>query len=510
MEFVDIKKLRKLRRILAWVSFVLIFILFLDFTGLAAKYLNFMAKMQILPAILSGSFAIVGIIVLITLVFGRIYCALICPLGLLQDGIGYLGKKRKRYRYRFSKAKTHLRIVCLLLALIALVFGGAGALSLFEPYSNFGRIVSNLVQPIYRLGNNFIVHLSDRFDTYTLFEVDVWLKGVAPLVLAALCFVVIAILSWKNGRTYCNTFCPIGTVLGFVAKFAYFKPVIVREKCIGCLLCAKECRSNCIDPSTLKIDYSRCVMCMDCFENCKGKAYKYKHLGGKPKKKAALQEEGVGGMATEAGGGGLSRRKFLGIGGLFLLSAGLKASEKKVDGGLAAIEKKKAPDRKTRIVPPGAASHRNMERKCTGCQLCVSACPNSVLRPSNNFSNFMQAEMSFERGYCRPECSKCSTVCPTGAIRKISAAEKTSIQVGKATFVMPNCITISDGVECGNCARHCPNGAISMVPFFGGENLKIPFVDEARCIGCGACEYLCPAKPFSAIYVEGNENHIEV
>ena len=121
----------------------------------------------------------------------------------------------------------------------------------------------------------------------------------------------------------------------------------------------------------------------------------------------------------------------------------------------------------------------------------------------------MQPTMSYESGYCRPECTKCSEVCPAGAIRKISPADKSATQIGHAVWIRENCVVLTDGVSCGNCARHCPSGAITMVPSDPQrpESPKIPAVNTERCIGCGACEHLCPARPFSAIYVEGHERH---
>ncbi|MDE6085770.1 MAG: 4Fe-4S dicluster domain-containing protein, partial [Muribaculaceae bacterium] len=151
-------------------------------------------------------------------------------------------------------------------------------------------------------------------------------------------------------------------------------------------------------------------------------------------------------------------------------------------------------------------------RHCTGCQLCIAACPNGVLRPSSDPAHFMQPEVSYERGYCRPECTRCSEVCPTGAIHKITREEKTAISVGHAVTVRENCIPLTDGRPCGNCERHCPSGAITMVPSDKNnrDSLKIPVVDPNKCIGCGACENLCPARPLSAIYVEGNNRHISI
>jgi formate hydrogenlyase subunit 6/NADH:ubiquinone oxidoreductase subunit I len=134
------------------------------------------------------------------------------------------------------------------------------------------------------------------------------------------------------------------------------------------------------------------------------------------------------------------------------------------------------------------------------------------LRPSTDLLSLMQPTMSYERGYCRPECNRCAEVCPAGAIQPITLAQKSSTQIGHAVWVKKNCIPVTDGVECGNCERHCPVGAIEMVQLDESDELSpmVPVVNEARCIGCGACENLCPARPFSAIYVEGHEVHKEV
>ena len=166
-------------------------------------------------------------------------------------------------------------------------------------------------------------------------------------------------------------------------------------------------------------------------------------------------------------------------------------------------------DRQTSPVPAGSLSIKHFADHCTGCQLCVSVCPNQVLRPSSSLMNLMQPEMSYEKGYCRPECTKCSEVCPAGAIRPVSMEEKSSIQIGHAVVNLDLCVVNTDDVDCGNCARHCPAGAISMVRKNPDDmlSIRIPAVNEEMCIGCGACENLCPARPVSAIHVEGHEVH---
>jgi ferredoxin len=235
---------------------------------------------------------------------------------------------------------------------------------------------------------------------------------------------------------------------------------------------------------------------MDCINQCKKGAISYTLRRAVPTTNTTL-------------GSGINRRRFVSLTTLLATSALVKAEEIKVDGGLAPIIDKQIPSRKTKIVPPGTGSLKNMQNHCTGCQLCVSACPTQVLRPSEELESFMQPHSSYERGYCRPECTKCSEVCPTGVIRPIDIAEKSSIQIGHAVWVKENCVPLTKGDSCGNCARHCPSQAITMVPSVANDpnSIKVPFINPEKCIGCGACEYLCPSRPFSAIYVEGHEQH---
>lgn len=121
----------------------------------------------------------------------------------------------------------------------------------------------------------------------------------------------------------------------------------------------------------------------------------------------------------------------------------------------------------------------------------------------------MQPVMDFDRGFCRPECTRCSDVCPSGAIKPLDEVEKSSIQIGHAVVSADHCISALSEAECGNCARHCPAQAIEMVSSDPDDDLSpsVPAVNEEACIGCGACEYLCPVRPLSAIHVEGHEVH---
>ncbi len=496
--------------------------MFLDFTGVTHAWFSWMAKLQFLPAVLALNVGVIVLLIALTLIFGRIYCSVICPMGVFQDIIAWFGKKarpkkERKIPYTYSKAKSVLRYSVLGVFVVAIIAGIGSFVALLAPYSSYGRIASNIFQPIYRLGNNVLASIAEKYDSYAIYEVDVWVKSMPTLIIAVVTLVIIFILAWRNGRTYCNTICPVGSVLGFFARFSFFHVTFDVEKCKNCSMCSRNCKASCIDYKTHTVDYSRCVTCGNCLENCKFGALSYKFavpsmatafpkpvVVEKPAKKEAPKAE----VADK------SLRTFLTtvtLGAAAVAKAQIipEATDKKVDGGLAEIADKVKPNRATKIVPPGAVSLKNMASHCTGCQLCVSACPNGVLRPSTDLMTLMQPEASYEVGYCRPECVRCSEVCPAGAIKLIDVAEKSSIQVGHAVWTRELCVPIRDGQECGNCARHCPTGAITMVPTDADDpkSLKIPVVNEELCIGCGACENLCPSRPLSAIHVEGHEVH---
>lgn len=571
--------LRKIRITLAAICFVAVTLLFLDFTGTLHLWFGWLAKIQFLPAVLALNFVVIVILLVLTLLFGRIYCSVICPLGIFQDCVSNLSSRRKGKKARFSYSKEikWLRYGVLVLFVIALVAGLNALVALLAPYSAYGRMVQSLLAPVWQWSNNLLAWIAERQDSYAFVTKDVWLKSLPTLIVAAVTFVVVVVLAWRNGRTYCNTICPVGTTLSFFSRFAMFRPVIDKSKCKSCHACERKCKAACIDVDNHKIDYSRCVDCFDCIDSCRLGALKYRFAWGRgvgsgstgaktPQNapvgsKMASNESKNGQNRSSAAptpvaepvvrqgsptaevtdnGKGVStidatspvaepveatdkgRRAFLVggaavIGGSLLSSIPMRAEEeeikdKKRDGGFAEVLPKKAPNRKTPITPFGSESVEKFYKHCTACQLCVTVCPNNVLRPSSRLEHLMQPEMSFEKGYCRPECVKCSEVCPAGAILKITPEEKTEWKVGTAGVDYDLCVVNRDGVSCGNCAHHCPVGAIRMVRKNPDDEKspRIPSVNEEKCIGCGACENLCPSRPISAITVNGYSVHHNV
>ncbi|MDR0431059.1 MAG: 4Fe-4S binding protein [Tannerellaceae bacterium] len=501
--------LKTLRLTLAIICFLLVTLLFLDFTGTAHTWLGWLAKIQFLPALLALNVGIIIGLIILTLLFGRVYCSVICPLGVFQDAASWLSQRMKKKRkFSFSLAISWLRYGMLILCTAAFIFGVGPLVALLDPYGAYGRMANNLLQPVYQGMNNILAYFAERIDSYTFYSTDIWVKSSITLLIAIATFLIVGILAWRNGRTYCNTICPVGTVLGFLSRFSLFRLTFDTEKCTKCGLCTRSCKASCIDSKNMVVDYSRCVSCFNCIEKCKFGAIGYiSRYPGKEGKVVSIST-----TETEDKKG-ISRIKFLSIAGLFTFTNVIKAQQLlRVDGGLADIEDKKMPDRKVPIVPPGAQSLKKFNRHCTACQLCVSICPNNILHPSGKLSTLMQPEMSYEQGYCRPECTECSQVCPTGAIRPVTPADKSALSIGQAIWIKDNCVVNKDELQCSACERHCPTSAITLIAINSDDknSLKYPAVNKDLCIGCGSCEYYCPARPFSAIYVEGNVRHHSV
>ena len=329
--------LRKLRIILAAFFFAALTLLFLDFTGALHAWLGWTAKVQALEAVLALNAVVIIGLVVVVLLFGRVYCSVICPLGITQDIIAWIHGNRKKNRYSFKKANNWLRYGFLGLFIILMILGLNAIACLIAPYSAYGRIATELMAPVYGWCNNLFAAIAQRAGSYAFYPTEVWMKSLPTFIVAAVTFVLIFILAWKGGRTWCNSVCPVGTTLGLLSRFSLFKPVIDTEKCNGCTLCSRKCKASCINPAEHKIDYSRCVVCMDCLENCHQGAISYKPVFlMKSKKKETAEVDN-------------SRRGFLAAGAMLLSAVTLKAQKDKVKAGSAKLQNKLAPARKTPV-----------------------------------------------------------------------------------------------------------------------------------------------------------------
>lgn len=515
------KMLKTLRVVAALLSIVALTLVFVDITGTAARHFGFMAKIQLVPALLAVNVVVLVALTAGTLVFGRLYCSVVCPLGIWQDVVGWLRRRltprrRRATLFRYRKAATALRYSMLALMVVLLAAGLAGLVAtsvagLLDPYSIYGRIAGQLMVPAWRPAFETVAAHAVNHGVYLTDAVPpaaAWSWPVAIVAIASL--LLVSVMAWLWGRRYCTDICPVGTLLGVVARWSLLRPVIDLTKCNGCGRCGRQCKAACIDTRNHKIDMTRCVVCMDCIGNCSQGAIHYRlrrrnDPAPAPKAEKATPKAAEATPKAVKTGVDAGRRSFLVGSAIAGTALAVAAADKTTDGGLAPLLSKQPRRGLRHPVPAGALSLAWFTSHCTACQLCVSACPQGILKPSTDAASFMQPRMIFTGGYCLPACTACSDVCPTGALRPITPEVKALTRIGTARVDVDACL-LARGERCGNCARQCPSQTITIVTDADGR--RRPAVDESRCTGCGSCEYHCPVGlttggPSAAICVEG-------
>jgi ferredoxin len=338
--------------------------------------------------------------------------------------------------------------------------------------------------------NNFAAFTLEKFNIYLIYPIEIkafyFISPLFPLIF----LLIVIYLSYKRGRLYCNTICPVGTLLGLISKFTIFKLKIDKASCEGCGVCARVCKAECIEKSTKEIDFSRCVACYNCLDVCPSDSINYQ----------LIQIDKTQSSSDE------SRRNFISRTSMFFI--GLTSTALSQVTIIPKKDSKIAEKKNYAVTPPGSNTIDHFNNNCTACHLCVTACPTKVLQPSImefGIFNIFQPFMDYKTSFCNYDCIACSEVCPTSAILPLTSNKKKNIQIGKAIFVKENCIVETENTACGACSEHCPTKAVMMVDYKG--NLKIPEVTNKYCVGCGACEFACPTKPYKAIYVDGNYVH---
>ncbi|HSW68444.1 MAG TPA: 4Fe-4S binding protein [Bacteroidales bacterium] len=465
-----------------------------DFFTTIATYLQFIPS--VLHFVAAAGWLAAGFIVvtLLTLLFGRVYCSFLCPLGTLQDFIIRISgwfKSRKQRFFTFRRPLGWLHYSLLIIIATAAVSGIVLPLGLLDPFSVFGRIMTHLVRPVFVQANNLLSDILQSLSSYSVNPLEYLGFHFASLAIAIGILAVVAVFAAVSGRQYCNTVCPAGAFLRFLSKFSLYRLRLNHEFCTGCGLCERSCKAGCINSKERSIDFARCIACYNCIGACPSVGVGYAFSMKRISKPVAFDP---------------SRRNFVKISALTALSgSGLTALTQPSEGGLGTT----VPEEKEFAVsPPGSISHDHFNNKCIACHLCVSKCPKQVLQPTllqYGLEGFLQPHLDFRTSFCNFDCVICGEVCPTGAIKPLTVETKHITQIGKAFFIRPNCIVRTDWVDCGACSEHCPTKAVQMIPWQRG--LWIPQVTRDICIGCGACEYACPTKPYKAIYVDGNPVH---
>ncbi len=502
--------LRKLRIIVSLIIFVSILILFLDISNTFTDSISkAFLRLQFFPSLLrffALFFAFSGLgflfVILLTLVFGRVYCSSLCPLGTLQDIVINFSKRfksRKNRKFNYSRfSNKFLRYGILAATLLFWIFGSLFLINLLDPYSNFGKISVTFFQPLFFAINNGLNSLLEKAYIYTLNPLEIKSVPLYVVLVSLSIFMTIIIMSVWRGRLFCNTICPVGSALGIFSNVSLYKIGFQEEACTKCMKCEIVCKAECLDSKNNTVDQSRCVSCFNCFASCPNNGIYYENRY----KSVKAKDESVDNKQAN------DRRDFIKT----LATATLAIPM--LSGKRLLAQNATGPGRIPTgtahpVLPPGALNYNHFTSKCIACYLCVSVCPTNVIVPSffdYGLEGFMQPKLDFHRNFCNFDCVRCGEVCPTGAITQLTHEKKTITQIGVAKFMYESCIVTVDRTDCGACSEHCPTKAVQMVPYNG---LFIPEVTPELCIGCGACEYACPTEPYKAIFVESNRKHKE-
>lgn len=459
-------------------------------------------RLQFVPAALGVSsgvawagFVLAGL-VLITLIFGRVYCSFLCPLGILQDIVirarrvvdALRGKERKGAAIRYSPPVPWVRYGVLALTLLSLFGGATLLLTWLDPYTIAARLMASILNPLAATYPAVAGLMPDILPPLAV-EADWGRYGVLTLLIAAIGLIPLC-LAWWKGRIYCNTICPVGALLGLLSRRPLLRLGMSKDACVLCGKCLKACKANCIDLKNHRVDTSRCINCYNCVSACPNglqprlsNPFAPSAPSAAPKKKSAATSPPAQEKAPDA-----TRRAFIGA-----LACGLPAAIASCHSS-SANELSENPallgdNEANATTPPGSRSVPRFLDHCTGCGLCITACPTHVLRPAmmqHGLRGVMKPYLDFTKGFCNFDCNSCSTVCPEGAILPLPLPEKKQTQIALAEFHQDLCIVQQNRTECGACTEHCPTKALDT------KKGKFPSCTPVHCIGCGACVGTCP------------------
>ena len=507
-------RLKLLRVITALVVFAGLTAALVDFRSLVPAALgHWLASVQLVPSLVAlvtgASVSLAGIIIIgVTLAVGRVYCSAICPLGILQDVVARVTAWTRRKGTRsmpYVPPLTWLRQLFLWGTVAGVAAGWSGlTLALLDPYSNFGRIASDIFRPLVTLANNAVAGLANAAGIGTLYRVEPQWAGAGALHQPAILLALLAVLVALRGRLFCNTLCPVGTFLGLLAQRAAFRLAIDKSACQKCAACLGVCKSQCINLRTGTIDFSRCVACYNCIGACQDRGIGYRFAWARQANARPAPTAPDLQRRAFITGTAVAVTASLGTGSLLLAQIQkLRANRARGNDG-----HQNEPEPSNAICPPGAVSVDRFLERCTACHLCISACPTHVLQPAfleYGIAGMMMPRLDFTQSFCTYTCRTCEEVCPDGAISLLGLADKQVVRIGEAQFDEDKCIVKTKGTDCAACSEHCPTKAVYTIPY--GDNLRLPTVNRDLCIGCGGCEYACPAQPDKAITVSSRRHH---
>ena len=445
------------------------------------------------------------LIVAITFLFGRVFCNWMCPFGTLHQFVSWLfinkttSQRIQQNRYHNTQyLKYAILIVFLIMASM-----GALQIGLLDPIVIMYRAVATVIAP---MSDNVVDMMADPAAQagveQSVIDSLKFAPGTASRIfvgsfwIGVLFFLFVGLNFWKP-RFFCRFLCPLGALLGAISTHSLFRINRIVDKCTNCDLCLTRCEGA-ADPHT-QVRKAECFSCMNCIDDCPENALEFTMLRQDKKQVVAAPD--------------VSKRQFL-----FASVAGVAAFPMMRNNGLATDENFSP----HMIRPPGSVAEPEFLEKCIKCDQCINACPTNVLQPATlkegGIEGVWTPVLNFRIAHCQLKCTLCSEVCPTGAIRQISAAEKLGkgehaeqgpVVLGTAFINTSRCLPWANQVPCVVCEEVCPVSpkAIPTIDeevkdVFGNTVvLNKPFIVPELCIGCGICEAECPVQDQPAVYV---------
>ena len=446
-----------------------------------------------------------------TMLLGRFFCGWICPLGSIHHFFSSLRSERKRgkqliesNRYkRWQTTKYYLLVAVLIAALL-----GTGIVGWLDPFSLLVRSLGLSILP----GANYVLNAVLGALERSRFAPVQMVAGVLHFILSALLlsfkqpyfrqgiwlgiiFIFLLALNFRVTRFWCRAICPLGALLGIVSRWSVLGLVKTPEHCENCNRCMLRCQGGDDPVGGVPWRQAECHLCLNCVDECPEHGLQFKFFS-----------------AQKSMGTNLQRRKVL---------TGLAA-------GAAAVPLLRstpgfAVERHERLLrPPGALDEEYFLSRCIRCGECMKVCPNNALQPAlteAGLEGLWTPVLVPRIGYCETSCVLCSEVCPTGAIWEITAKEKgwdtrdaggaKPISLGTAFYDRGRCLPWAMATPCIVCEEWCPTSpkAVYLQPGKVADaeghlrQVKQPFIDPQRCVGCGACEHACPVQDRPAVYV---------